>query len=171
MKVHLASMSPARSAKSVETLAHVGMPRRKPHPNARRDRNHRRDSALTARANAAASTSAPTRIRSPAASTISMRPTGPRRRDWSGERPFVLDLHRQKLHRFHAAARCASRVPAPPGEQQIGIDAVALGHLRHGRGRREALGNHPPLLIARPEPTPMRSFRIPSLTRHPRLHR
>ena len=67
-----------------------------------------------------------------------------RRRDWSGERPFVLDPHRQKLHRFYAAARRASRVPPPPGEQQIGIDAVALGHLRHGRGRREALGNQPP---------------------------
>src|SRR6202451_2209354 len=64
--------------KPIESLAHVGAPRRKPHPNGRRDRDHRRDSALTTRASAAASTSAPTRIRSPAASTISMRPTNTR---------------------------------------------------------------------------------------------
>src|SRR3984957_12075632 len=60
--------------KPIEPLAHVGAPRRKPHPNGRRDRDHRRDSALTTRTSAAA----PTRIRSPAASTISMRPTSTR---------------------------------------------------------------------------------------------
>jgi hypothetical protein len=58
-----------------------------------------------------------------------------------------------------------------PGEQQIGIDAVARGHLRHGRAGREALGDHPPLLIARPEATPTRPFRIRSLTRQTQLHR
>jgi hypothetical protein len=41
--------------KPIEPLAHVGVARRQPHSNARRDRNHRRDSALAARANAAAS--------------------------------------------------------------------------------------------------------------------
>ena len=69
----------ARSAASsssvaVEALAHVGVPRRQPHSNARRGRDHRRDSAWTTRASAAASTSAPTTIRSPPTSAISIRP-------------------------------------------------------------------------------------------------
>src|ERR1700722_8877892 len=53
--------------------------------------------------------------------------------------PFVLDPHLQKLEGLRAAARGASRVPAPPDEQYIGIDAVALGHLRNGRARRQTL--------------------------------
>src|ERR1700723_2059912 len=62
--------------KPIESLAHVGAPRRKPHPNGRRDRDHRRDSALTTRASAAVSTSAPTTTRSPPTSAISIRPAG-----------------------------------------------------------------------------------------------
>ena len=36
------------------------------------------------------------------------------------------------------AVHGASRLP-PPGEQQIGVDAVTLRHLRHGRAGREAI--------------------------------
>lgn len=59
---------------AVETFAHVGMAGRQPNSRSARQQRHRRDKALTTRASAAASTSAPTRIRSPPASTISMRP-------------------------------------------------------------------------------------------------
>src|SRR6516165_9584941 len=61
--------------KPVEPFAHVGVPCRQPHPHARRDWNHRGNSALTTRASDDASTSDPTTIRSPLLSTISIRPT------------------------------------------------------------------------------------------------
>lgn len=77
---------------------------------------------------------------------------------WRASREVLHSPRRVVRSSGSIRARRASRVPAPPGEQQIGIDAVALCNLRHGRARREALGNHPPLLIARPEPTPMRSL-------------
>src|ERR1700733_2183479 len=60
----------------VEPLAHVGVARRQPHPNARRHRDHRPDNALATRANAAASTSAPTTIRA-SPRMISTRPAMP----------------------------------------------------------------------------------------------
>src|SRR5512146_798937 len=63
--------------KAVEPLAHIGVARRQPHSYARRDRDHRRDSALATRASDNASTSAPTMIRSPLLSTISIRPIEP----------------------------------------------------------------------------------------------
>jgi hypothetical protein len=133
----------ARSAfdqrKAIEPLAHVGAPSRKPHPNGRRDRDHRRDSALATRASAAVSTSAPTRIRSPAASTISMRPTSTRADASTGAAGALSsETLTGKSSNGSTPPRGASRVPTPPGEQQIGIDAVALGHLRHGRAWREA---------------------------------
>ena len=62
--------------KAIKSLAHVGVAGRQPHPDARRNRDNRRDSALTTRASDDASTSAPTTIRSPPMSTISIRRAG-----------------------------------------------------------------------------------------------
>jgi len=60
-----------------------------------------------------------------------------RRRGWSSRLP-ICDSHRQELQHLCPAVHGASRLP-PPGEQQIGVDAVALRHLRHGRAGREAI--------------------------------
>ena len=62
-------------------------------------------------------------------------------RDRSGGRPVLCHCHRQELQRLRLAARGAPRLLAPPGEQQIGVDAVALRHLRHRRAGREARGS------------------------------
>src|SRR4029077_5687557 len=59
---------------TVESFAHIGVAGHEPHARPTRDRNHRRVSTLMIRASAVASTSAPTRIRSPPTSTISIRP-------------------------------------------------------------------------------------------------
>src|SRR5262249_46398219 len=59
---------------AVHSSAHVGMPDRQPYAHPARNRDHRRDSTFITRANAVASTSAPTMIRSPPASTLSIRP-------------------------------------------------------------------------------------------------
>jgi hypothetical protein len=134
--------------KSVEPFAHVGVARRQPHPHARRDWNHRRNSASTTRAGDDASTSAPTRIRSPLLSTISTRPT------------------------WLCVADCvAPSLLTPPGEQQIGVDAVVLRHLGYGCARRKALGDHSPLLLRRPEAALARGPRIRSLNCLILLHR
>ena len=55
-------------------IAHVGMAGRQPYSRSARQQRHRRDKAFTTRARAAASTSAPKKIRSPPVSTISIRP-------------------------------------------------------------------------------------------------
>lgn len=60
--------------KTIKAFSHVGMARHEPHANATWNRDHRRDSAFMTRISAVASTSAPTMMRSPPASTISMRP-------------------------------------------------------------------------------------------------
>ena len=78
----------------VKALAHVGVARRQPHPNARRDRDHRRDSALTTRASAAASTSASTTTRSPPTRAISIRPAGA---DGAGSESYGRFIHQEGL--------------------------------------------------------------------------
>jgi hypothetical protein len=45
-------------------------------------------------------------------------------------------------------------VLSPPREQEIGIDAVASRHLRHGGARLEGLCDDLPLAINRPELAP-----------------
>ena len=63
-----------QNRKGAKSFSHIRMARRQPDPNPGRYRDHRRQSALMTRASAAASTSAPTVIRSPALSRISIRP-------------------------------------------------------------------------------------------------
>ena len=41
-----------------------------------------------------------------------------------------------------------------PGEQHVGVQAVAARHLRNGRGRRKALRNDPLLLNSWPSASP-----------------
>jgi hypothetical protein len=65
---------PDLKGQAVHAPTHVGSPDRQPNPHTRGNRDHRRDRTLTTRASAAASTSAPTIIRSPLARTISIRP-------------------------------------------------------------------------------------------------
>ena len=60
----------------VHAAAHVGHPRRQPHPDIRWNRDHRRSRTAITRARAAASTPASTMMRRPFATMISMRPIG-----------------------------------------------------------------------------------------------
>ena len=59
----------------------------------------------------------------------------------------------------------------PPGEQKIGVDAIALRDHRHRRARLQALGDHPTLLVARPETSPTRAYPFRRSSRNFRLHR
>ena len=140
----------------VEPLAHIGAAHGQPNPNARRDRDHRRVNVLTTRASAVASTSMPTMIRSPPESTISIRRSvlAPRQKRHSAPRPPQPSP--DELHRLRAAVRRGSLL-TPPGEQKIGVDAIALRDHRHRRARLQALGDHPTLLVARPETSPPRA--------------
>src|SRR6266852_8664862 len=75
MRITLQSLLDSQS-QGLHAATHIRVAGRDPHPNDRGNRNHRRDRTLTTRANAAASTSAPTITRSPPASAISIRPAG-----------------------------------------------------------------------------------------------
>jgi hypothetical protein len=110
--------------KAIKSLAHVGVAGRQPHPDARRNRDHRRDSALTTRASDDASTSAPTTIRSPPMSTIYHPARWARRCNWRSRTSRVCDRHRQELDRFLPTDCVGSSLLTPPGEQQIRVDAT-----------------------------------------------
>src|SRR6516162_6682455 len=56
-----------------EAFAHVGVARRQPHPNSRRDRNHRRSRTSMRRPSASTSMPASTMIRRPLVNSISIR--------------------------------------------------------------------------------------------------
>src|SRR6266849_10907237 len=75
VRIALQSLLGSQS-EGVHAATHARVASRNPHPNARGNWDHRRDSTLTTRANAAASTSAPTITRSPPVSAISIRPAG-----------------------------------------------------------------------------------------------
>jgi len=59
----------------------------------------------------------------------------------------------------------------PPGEQNIGVGAIALRDNRHRRAKLHALGDHPTLRVARPETSSTRASLLPRSSRQFRLHR
>jgi hypothetical protein len=93
-----------------------------------------------------------------------------RRCNWRSRTSRVCDRHRQELDRLLPTDCVGSSLLTPPGEQQIGVDAIALRHLRHGPARREALGDDPTLLPRRPKTT-LTHPRVYSLIRLIMLHR
>src|SRR3954452_14619365 len=72
-----------------------------------------------------------------------------------GRRPVLGQQHRHE----HLLAECHGRRRAPlqllpPGEQLARVQPVAPGHRRGGRGRVQALGHDPGLVLVRPAPAP-----------------
>src|SRR3954454_17163424 len=130
----------------VHALAEVDRPRRQQDAHPRRDRDHASPrTASSTRRSAAASTSAPTRTTA-GPSTISIRPPGS-----AGAGPSPVTSTGTNPGTSRAAE---ARELLPPDEQLAGEQPVAPGHRRGGRGRVEALGHDPRLLLVRPAPPP-----------------
>jgi len=87
---------------------------------------------LITRASDDASTSAPTTIRSPPMSTISIRRAGLAAATGEAALPASAIVTGTSSIGSCQTDCVGSSLLTPPGEQQIGVDAIALRHLRHG---------------------------------------
>ena len=156
--------------KAIKSLAHVGVAGSPATPGRPPKSGSSPRHALTTRASDDASTSAPMTIRSPPMSTISIRRAGLAAATGEAASSRVCDRHRQELDWLLPTDCVGSSLLTRPGEQKIGVDAIALGHLRHGPARREALGDYPTLLPRRPKTT-LTHPRVYSLIRLIMVHR
>ena len=165
-----ASTSPGRSARARRSPCARRCARRQPHSNARRNRDHRRDSAWTTRESAAASTSAPTTIRSPPTSAISIRPARANGMGPGGDVGAGVGSSATFTGKNSVALATPPRL-AVASEQQVRVHPIALRHLRNGRARRQTLGDHPSLLVRRPKTSSTLLLRARASIHQIRLHR
>src|ERR1700760_3866956 len=103
-----------------EAFAHVGVARRQPHPNSRRNRNHRGSRASMIRRSTSTSTPASTMTRRPPASSISIRRSAEcpvalsddAPPDPQGPPPATTALTKLASHLVRSPAKALRKVPS-----------------------------------------------------------